>query len=59
MANKNGGGAFIIPYLIVLTIIGRPLYYMEMALGQFSSRGTLKMYTKLSPVLKGLFSSIG
>ncbi|KAJ8939841.1 hypothetical protein NQ314_010970 [Rhamnusium bicolor] len=29
------------------------MYYMEMALGQFSSRGNVKMYEKLSPVLKG------
>ncbi|CAG9830612.1 unnamed protein product [Diabrotica balteata] len=54
IANKNGGGAFLIPYLIILTFIGRPMYYMEMALGQFSNRGSIKMYTKLSPVLKGI-----
>lgn len=53
-AKENGGGAFLIPYLIVLTVIGRPLYYMEMALGQFSSRGNVKMYEKLSPVLKSI-----
>lgn len=53
IANRNGGGAFLIPYLVVLTLIGRPMYYMEMALGQFSSRGTIKMYEKLSPVFKG------
>ncbi|XP_076261244.1 sodium-dependent nutrient amino acid transporter 1-like [Rhynchophorus ferrugineus] len=51
-AKENGGAAFLIPYLIVLTVIGRPLYYMEMALGQFSSRGNVKMYEKMSPVLK-------
>jgi hypothetical protein len=32
-AYQNGGGAFIIPYLIVLLLIGRPLYFME--LGKF------------------------
>lgn len=53
IANRNGGGAFLIPYLVVLTLIGRPMYYMEMALGQFSSRGTIKMYEKLSPIFKG------
>ncbi|XP_019761113.1 sodium-dependent nutrient amino acid transporter 1 [Dendroctonus ponderosae] len=53
-AKENGGGAFLIPYIIVLTVIGRPLYYMEMALGQFSSRGNVKMYEKLSPVLKSI-----
>lgn len=54
-AYDNGGGAFLIPYIIVLTIIGRPLYYMEMALGQFSSRGNVKMMEALAPALKGSF----
>lgn len=52
-AYENGGGAFLIPYIIILTVIGRPLYYMEMALGQFSNKGNIKFYTSLSPFLKG------
>lgn len=52
IVNRNGGGAFLIPYIIILTLVGRPMYYMEMALGQFSSRGTIQMYEKLSPVFK-------
>ncbi|CAH1154667.1 unnamed protein product [Phaedon cochleariae] len=54
IANKNGGGAFLIPYLIILTFVGRPVYYLEMSLGQFSSRGSVKMFEKLSPVFKGI-----
>lgn len=51
-ALENGGGAFLIPYLIVLSIIGRPLYYMEMIIGQFSSRGSIKVYDMV-PALRG------
>lgn len=51
-ALENGGGAFLIPYLIVLTIVGRPLYYMEMIIGQFSSRGSIKVYDMV-PALRG------
>ncbi|XP_057669602.1 sodium-dependent nutrient amino acid transporter 1-like isoform X1 [Diorhabda carinulata] len=54
IANENGGGAFLIPYIIVLTVIARPMYYMEMTVGQFTSRGPVKTYSKLSPVLKGI-----
>lgn len=51
-ALENGGGAFLIPYLIVLLIIGRPLYYMEMLLGQFSSRSSIKVFD-LAPAMRG------
>lgn len=53
IAYQNGGGAFLIPYLIVLFLMGRPVYYMEMCLGQFSSRSNVKMFEALAPVLKG------
>ncbi|CAD7011569.1 unnamed protein product [Ceratitis capitata] len=42
-ALDNGGGAFLIPYLIVLFLIGKPIYYLEMAIGQFSSCGSVKV----------------
>uniref|UniRef100_A0A2M4A971 Sodium-dependent nutrient amino acid transporter 1 n=2 Tax=Anopheles triannulatus TaxID=58253 RepID=A0A2M4A971_9DIPT len=52
-AYENGGGAFVIPYLIVLFVIGRPIYYLEMVLGQFSNRGCVKVYD-LAPAMRGI-----
>ncbi|XP_063697322.1 sodium-dependent nutrient amino acid transporter 1-like [Culicoides brevitarsis] len=52
-ALQNGGGAFLIPYLIVLFLIGKPVYYMEMLLGQFSSRGSIKVFD-MCPAMRGL-----
>uniref|UniRef100_A0A182SRE6 Sodium-dependent nutrient amino acid transporter 1 n=1 Tax=Anopheles maculatus TaxID=74869 RepID=A0A182SRE6_9DIPT len=51
-AFRNGGGAFVIPYLIVLLVVGRPIYYLEMVMGQFSSRGSVKVYD-VSPIMRG------
>lgn len=53
VAWNNGGGAFLLPYLIVLFIIGKPGYFMEMTMGQFSSRGTIKVYDCV-PAMRGV-----
>lgn len=53
VAYNNGGGAFLIPYLILLCIIGRPLYYLELILGQFCSQGPIKMW-RIVPAFKGV-----
>ena len=53
VAYANGGGAFLIPYLIVLLFIGRPLYFLEMVLGQFSSSGSVKAWSVV-PIAKGI-----
>lgn len=51
-AYENGGGAFVIAYLIVLFIVGKPLYYMESIIGQFTSRSCIKIWS-VSPAFKG------
>jgi solute carrier family 6 amino acid transporter-like protein 5/7/9/14 len=43
-AYENGGGAFLIPYLIVLFFIGRPLYFMELSMGQFASKSSVRVW---------------
>uniref|UniRef100_A0A1Q3FYP6 Transporter n=1 Tax=Culex tarsalis TaxID=7177 RepID=A0A1Q3FYP6_CULTA len=53
IALENGGGAFVIPYIIVLLLVGKPVYYMEMIIGQFSSRGSVKVYDCV-PALRGV-----
>ncbi|XP_011304784.1 sodium-dependent nutrient amino acid transporter 1 [Fopius arisanus] len=52
-AYENGGGAFLIPYIIVLIIIGKPFYYMEAAMGQFTSRSCAGLWD-LTPAMRGL-----
>ncbi|CAH1777931.1 unnamed protein product [Owenia fusiformis] len=53
LAYENGGGAFLIPYAIMLLVCGLPLYFMELALAQFCSRGPVSCWT-ISPMFKGL-----
>ncbi|XP_064634023.1 sodium- and chloride-dependent glycine transporter 1-like [Lineus longissimus] len=50
---KNGGGAFLVPYIIMLAVVGLPLFYLELAFGQFASLGPITIW-RISPPLKGL-----
>ncbi|XP_047490110.1 sodium- and chloride-dependent glycine transporter 2-like [Penaeus chinensis] len=50
---KNGGGAFLVPYLIMLALVGLPLYLLETGVGQFSSGSPITIY-RVCPIFKGI-----
>ncbi|KAM9375373.1 sodium- and chloride-dependent GABA transporter 2 [Pholidichthys leucotaenia] len=51
---KNGGGAFFIPYLIFLFASGIPIFFLETALGQYTSEGGITCWKKICPLFEGL-----
>ncbi|KAH6923229.1 hypothetical protein HPB50_025442 [Hyalomma asiaticum] len=53
LAYQNGGGAFLIPYLIMLALAGKPMYFLELAFGQFAGQGPLTIWA-CAPICKGV-----
>uniref|UniRef100_A0A8C1HS06 Transporter n=1 Tax=Cyprinus carpio carpio TaxID=630221 RepID=A0A8C1HS06_CYPCA len=51
---QNGGGAFLIPYVLMAVFGGVPLFYMELALGQFHRTGAISIWKHICPMFKGI-----
>lgn len=54
LCQKNGGGAFLIPYFICLLLLGIPLFFLELGIGQSLRRGSLGVWNAISPYLGGV-----
>ncbi|MDJ0773496.1 MAG: sodium-dependent transporter [Mastigocoleus sp. MO_167.B18] len=54
LAGKYGGGAFLIPYLIALIIVGMPMLILEFVVGQKMQQGAIGSFRKLHPYAGGL-----
>lgn len=50
---RSGGGAFLLPFFIMLVLCGVPLAFMEMAVGQYTRQGPIGALSKLCPFFKG------
>ncbi|XP_023562751.1 sodium-dependent neutral amino acid transporter B(0)AT3 isoform X4 [Octodon degus] len=54
LCQTYGGGAFLIPYLVALVFEGIPLFHIELAIGQRLRRGSIGVWTAISPYLGGV-----
>ncbi|XP_021361785.1 sodium- and chloride-dependent glycine transporter 2-like [Mizuhopecten yessoensis] len=50
---RNGGGPFIIAYILLMLVCGLPLYFLELALSQFSGKGPWRFWD-ICPLLRGM-----
>merc|ERR1719244_2546069 len=51
---KNGGGAFLIVYFIAMIFCGIPIFFQEVAMGQYLGAGGMTLVAQLCPMLKGV-----
>lgn len=51
---KNGGGAFVLAYVIMVFLIGMPVFLLELTMGQYSALGPFRLFSSLAPIFKGV-----
>ena len=53
---ESGGACFLIPYFIMLFLVGLPCLYMEFAIGLITQRGPVHALEAICPLFKGELS---
>ncbi|KAI5623797.1 hypothetical protein C0J50_16478, partial [Silurus asotus] len=51
---RNGGGAFLLPYLVLAVTCGLPLFLLETAMGQYTQEGGITCWQRICPLAKGV-----
>ncbi|XP_069764945.1 sodium-dependent neutral amino acid transporter B(0)AT2-like [Narcine bancroftii] len=54
LCHQNGGGAFLFLYLILLVVMGIPLFFLELAAGQSIRQGSIGVWKHINPKLAGI-----
>jgi len=54
LAFRHGGGAFFIPYLMALFLIGLPILILEISLGQYYQTSVVGVYGSMHKKLRGI-----
>nr|XP_057902810.1 sodium-dependent neutral amino acid transporter B(0)AT1-like [Doryrhamphus excisus] len=54
LCQSHGGGAFMIPFLILLVLEGIPLLHLEFAIGQRLRKGSVGVWSAINPYLTGV-----
>uniref|UniRef100_A0AAR2INN9 Transporter n=1 Tax=Pygocentrus nattereri TaxID=42514 RepID=A0AAR2INN9_PYGNA len=51
---KNGGGAFLVPYVVFVLTCGIPLFLLETAMGQYTQQGGITCWHRICPLAQGV-----
>ncbi|XP_035261986.1 sodium-dependent neutral amino acid transporter B(0)AT2-like [Anguilla anguilla] len=54
LCHQNGGGAFLLLYVLLLVVVGVPLFFLELAAGQCIRQGSIGVWKLISPKLAGI-----
>ncbi|XP_068161249.1 sodium-dependent neutral amino acid transporter B(0)AT2-like [Antennarius striatus] len=54
LCHQNGGGAFLFLYVLLMLVVGIPLFFLELAAGQAIRQGSIGVWKFISPKLIGI-----
>ncbi|XP_062415997.1 sodium-dependent neutral amino acid transporter B(0)AT2-like isoform X2 [Pungitius pungitius] len=54
LCHQNGGGAFLLLYVLLMLVMGIPLFFLELAAGQAIRQGSIGVWKFISPRLAGI-----
>ncbi|XP_030622940.1 solute carrier family 6 member 16b [Chanos chanos] len=54
LCHQNGGGAFLLLYVLLMVLVGIPLFFLELAAGQSIRQGSIGVWKHISPKLAGI-----
>ncbi|XP_031416774.1 sodium-dependent neutral amino acid transporter B(0)AT2-like [Clupea harengus] len=54
LCHQNGGGAFLLLYILLMVVVGVPLFFLELAAGQSIRQGSIGVWKHISPKLAGI-----
>ncbi|XP_007542718.1 sodium-dependent neutral amino acid transporter B(0)AT2-like [Poecilia formosa] len=54
LCHQNGGGAFLLLYVLLMLVVGIPLFFLELAAGQDIRQGSIGVWKYISPRLAGI-----
>ncbi|XP_023255919.1 sodium-dependent neutral amino acid transporter B(0)AT2-like [Seriola lalandi dorsalis] len=54
LCHQNGGGAFLLLYVMLMLVVGIPLFFLELAAGQAIRQGSIGVWRYISPRLAGI-----
>uniref|UniRef100_A0A8W8MSH7 Transporter n=1 Tax=Magallana gigas TaxID=29159 RepID=A0A8W8MSH7_MAGGI len=54
LAYSNGGGTFVFTFVLMFFLLGLPVMFLELALGQYSGLGQSVMFDRLCPLFHGI-----
>ena len=52
---KHGGAPFLIPFFLMLFLVGIPTFFLETSLGQFTGLSPTEAFYNMAPIFQGSY----